>query len=893
MKKALKITGIILLVIVILLAASPFLFRGKLEDLLKKTINKNLNAQIEWSSLDLSLFRSFPDATVIVNDFTVINNAPFAGDTLASGKELRIEMGVTQLFKNTTDEPIAIDALSLLEANIHVQVDSLGNANYDIVKETATTETDSEENSEPFVFNLQEYSLIDSKIIYDDRSTQTHLELTEVNHTGSGDFSAIESALDTNTHAVVSFDYGGTHYLDGHELDLEAVIQMELEKQKYTFKENLAKINELPLEFNGFIQLLEDGNLMDLSFKTPSSDFKNFLALIPKEYRANIDGVETSGDFRVSGIIKGKTTETNIPNLDIEIVSNNASFKYPDLPKRMNNINIDVKIKNDTGITELTYIEINDLSFKIDQDTFTAKGTLKNLMGNMLVNLDLDGALDLGNIDKVYPLNLDQPLQGRLVADVMTSFDMNSVEKQLYQNIKSTGNATLSNFTYSTPELPNPIAIQNAAVSFKTGNITLNSFAATSGTSDINATGSIENLIPFVMSKEDLIGRFDVTSKVFNLDDFATSTTTTSGTTQASKSSSDTAIKIPDFLDASVNFNATKVIYDGLELSNTKGSVTIANEQASLSNLNSGIFGGAAGLSGSVTTRDGAPTFNMTVDLSSIDIDRSFKELDMLQGLAPIAKALQGALNTKIQLQGQLDDNFSPILSTISGDAFAEILTADVDADKMPLLNLLSQKLDFINLDDLKLDKLKTSLTFNDGQVAVKPFDFDVKGINVQVSGGHSFTNEMNYTLNLDLPAKYLGGDVSGLLSKLTDAEKENIHIDVPVSLSGNFTAPKVDLNLKAATTALTNQIIEIQKQRAKDKVEDKLTDVLGGLLGGNKTTPNTTATDSTTTDTQTPQNSTTKPKAEDAIKDVATGILGGLFGKKKTTKETVKDTVN
>ncbi|MDE0598066.1 MAG: AsmA family protein, partial [Dokdonia donghaensis] len=460
-----------------------------------------------------------------------------------------------------------------------------------------------------------------------------------------------------------------------------------------------------------------------------------------------------------------------------------------------------------------------------------------------------------------------QPLQGRLVADVVTSFDMNAVEKQQYQNIKSSGNATLSDFTYSTPQLPNPIAIQNADVSFKTGNIALNSFAATSGSSDINATGSIENLIPFVMSKEDLKGHFDVTSKVFNLDDFATSTATTTGNSPASTGESNTAIQIPDFLDASVNFNAAKVIYDGLELSNTKGSVTIANEQASLSNLNSGIFGGAAGLSGSVTTRDGAPTFNMTVDLSSIDIDRSFKELEMLQGLAPIAKALQGALNTKIQLQGQLDDNFSPILSTISGDAFAEILTADVDADKMPLLNLLSQKLDFINLDDLKLDKLKTSLTFNDGQVAVKPFDFNIKGINVQVSGGHSFTNEMNYTLNLDLPAKYLGGDVSGLLSKLTDAEKENIHIDVPVSLSGNFIAPKVDLNLKAATTALTNQIIEIQKQRAKDKVEDKLTDVLGGLLGGNKTTPNTTATDSTTTDTQTPQNTTTTQKPKTPLK--------------------------
>ena len=34
------------------------------------------------------------------------------------------------------------------------------------------------------------------------------------------------------------------------------------------------------------------------------SDFKNFLAVIPETYAKNLDGVETTGDFRVSGKIK-------------------------------------------------------------------------------------------------------------------------------------------------------------------------------------------------------------------------------------------------------------------------------------------------------------------------------------------------------------------------------------------------------------------------------------------------------------------------------------------------------------------------------------------------------------------------------------------------------------
>ncbi|RMB56565.1 AsmA family protein [Dokdonia sinensis] len=898
MKKILKITGVTVLVLAILLALAPMLFKGKIEDLVKKTINNNVNAQVEWADLDLSLFRSFPDATVVINDFTVINNAPFAGDTLASGKRLQIDMGVMQLFKNASDDPISVDALKLDEALVNIKIDSVGNANYDIAKETndsasAKPVLSRETASKPFVFDLQQYEITDSKINYQDESNKTYLKLTEVNHEGQGDFSAVSSDLDTETTAKVSFDYDGINYLDNHDLDLTAVIQMDLENQKYTFKENSGHINALPLTFDGFVQVIEEGSDIDLSFQTPDSDFKNFLAVIPKTYAKNLDGVETSGDFRVSGKISGKATETTIPQLDIEILSNNASFNYPQLPKRMDNIDIDVKIKNETGNADDTYIAINALKFRIDDDIFQANGTLRNLTANMLVNLAIKGALDLKSIEQVYPLNLDTPLQGRLVADVTTAFDMNSVEKQQYQNIKSNGTASLSNFEYKTPELPNPIKISNANVKFNPGTITLNEFTATSGKTDMNATGSIENLIPFIMSKEDLKGRFNVKSKVFNLNDFAvaetkpTTKSSGSGTINGTNTTGEKSVKIPDFLDASLSFQADKVIYDNLELTNAKGTVAIANEEAQISGLNSGIFGGDAGLSGNVKTRDGKPTFDMTLDLSSIDIDRSFKELDMLKGLAPVAKALQGAFNTRINLKGQLDENFSPILSTIAGDAFAQILTAQVNPEQMPLLAQLDSKLDFINLNDLNLDKLKTTLTFNNGQVQVNPFDFKVKDIVVNVSGGHSFENVMNYNLKLDIPAKYLGSDVSGLLSKLTAEEKENLSVNLPVSLGGSFASPQVSLNTQSAISSLTTKIVDIQKQRAKDQVEDKLDDILGGILGGNKPK------DSTAT--QGNGQTTDKPKTDEVIKDVATDILGGLFGKKKK-KETAgakKDSVN
>jgi hypothetical protein len=65
------------------------------------------------------------------------------------------------------------------------------------------------------------------------------------------------------------------NYMQNVPVTLDAILGIDLEKSKYTFKKTL--INQLPLEFDGFIQLVDAGQEYDLKFKTPTSSFKNFL----------------------------------------------------------------------------------------------------------------------------------------------------------------------------------------------------------------------------------------------------------------------------------------------------------------------------------------------------------------------------------------------------------------------------------------------------------------------------------------------------------------------------------------------------------------------------------------------------------------------------------------
>lgn len=877
MKKALKVIGIIFGIFILLLLAAPFIFKGSLEKILKDNISQNVNATVAWEDLDLSLFSSFPDASLKLKNFSVINKTPFEGDTLASGKSLSLDMGIMQLFKS---DNIKIDAINLDEAFINIKIDSLGNANYDIALKKDAPILNEEETNSGFTFELNKYEIKNSRINYIDEGSKIYLSLTDVQHQGSGDLSEEISNLDTYTEAQVSFRMDESEYLSNNRISLDAVFKLDLKNQKYSFLENEAKINELPLTFDGYVKINEDTNEVDITFKTPSSDFKNFLAVIPETYVKQISDVQTTGDFTVNGMIRGIVDSIHIPTMDIKIASNNASFKYPDLPKTVDNITIDAQLKNESGLLKDTYLNIPKLTFRIDGEPFRINGSIKNMTENPFVNMEMQGTLNLANIEKVLPVEMDQNLSGIFKADITAKFDMESVEKEHYQKIDARGTASLTNFTYDAG-FKNELKISDASLALQPGIFTLKQLNATTGQTDLKASGNIKNLIPFLMNKQNLKGRFAVQSNTFNVNDFMASETpsleknTGKKGENAQNSTSDEAIKIPEFLDATLDFNANNIIYDNLELKNAIGIATIKDETITISNFTSDIFGGKIALSGNVSTKSETPSFAMNLDLSKIDIEESFKELEMFQYLVPIAKALHGSLNTNFELNGQLTNDLSPVLSTLAGTVLAQVITAQVDPKQAPILSALGDKIAFLNLDKLSLQNVTTNLVFNNGKIEVKPFNFDIKGIDIAVSGTHGLDKSIDYNLTMDVPAKYLGSDITKLLQNLSEKEADEMSVALPIGLRGTFTNPQVSLNTETAINQLTNKLLAKQK----DKLINQGTDILGDLLGGG------TKKDSTNTNTNSNQQQNTQQQNTEKIKDILGGLLGGKKKKTDTTK--------
>ena len=498
-KKILKITGITLLSIIALLFAIPYFFKEQINAKILESINNSVDAKVTFVDADLSLLKSFPQANVTIEKLSIVNNAPFKGDTLVYLGELNLKMSIKELFKSK-EEAINIEAISSKNGLINIIFNKDGIGNFDIALKNKEAD---KSKSKPMSLKIKEYSIENYTLQYYDESSKIRMKLDSLYHSGSGDFASSKLDLVTKSAANVSLDMDKINYMKKVPVTLDAVLGIDLDKSKYTFKENKAHINKLPLEFDGFIQMVANGQNYDLKFKTPTSSFENFLGFVPSGYSGSIKDVKTTGEFTVNGFAKGLFSDTTVPKFNIEIASNNASFQYPNLPKSVRNIVIDTKIINETGILNDTYVNLDKISFKIDQDVFEAKATIRNITKNALVEASLKGKINLSNLSKAYPIKMEKPLSGILKADMKTKFDMESVNKSNYQNIDNSGTISLTGFNYS-DEKGKKMEISSAIVQFNPSRVNLQEFKATTGKSDINLSGVLDNFYGFLFKKQEL-----------------------------------------------------------------------------------------------------------------------------------------------------------------------------------------------------------------------------------------------------------------------------------------------------------------------------------------------------------------------------------------------------
>lgn len=837
-KKILKWTGITILVLIVLIIAAPFIFKDKIVAIVKEEANKNLNAKVDFGDFDLTLISTFPDFHFTIKNVSVIGINEFEKDTLASIGELSTNINLKSVLSG---DKYQVNSIIIDKARIKAIVLSNGKANWDIAKASADTVAAAPSEPTKFALKLKKFKIADSYIVYDDQQGNMYSKLEGFNYELSGDFTqdvfVMENLLEI---AKTTYNMGGVGYLTDVHVKSKVDLDMDMPNMKFTFKENELSLNDLTLGFDGVITMPKDDIGLDVTFKAKQTEFKSILSLVPSVYSKDFAGLKTSGKLALNGFAKGTYNDKQYPAFGLDLTIADGMFKYPSLPKSVNNVNIDVKVKNPNGDLDATTIDVNKFHLEMGGNPVDLWAHVSTPISDPNINAKVKAKIVLASVKEFIPLEKGDEMNGTISADIEMAGRMSSIDKKEYEKFKAQGTLEINDMNYKTATLPYEVLLKMMKFNFTNQYVELAGFDAKMGNSDIQAAGKIENFLQYVFKDSLIKGAFTVNSSLMDLNQLmGTSSETAAATTNTAAAATSTAasgvVEVPGNIDFDLTAKLGKVLYTNLVLDNMVGNIVVRNKKVDMTNLKMNTLGGAIMVNGYYeTTNPKRPKANFNLKLDNFDIQTTFNTFNSVQKLAPIAKYAKGMFSASIEeFDVALNDKMEPDLNT--AHAHGKLKTNKVSVGGYEPFVKLGDALKINELKNLDFQNMDISFEMKDGRVETKPFDVKVNQINTNISGSTGIDETIDYKWKMEIPRAMFGAQansaLNSLMSQANAAAGTNVSlgekVKVNINFGGTVTKPTIKTGLKDGDKPATQQVKEQVVAAVADKANEEAQKIL------------------------------------------------------------------
>ncbi|MBQ3535818.1 MAG: AsmA-like C-terminal region-containing protein [Alistipes sp.] len=844
MKKLIKIVGGTLVVLVLLLMILPMVFKGKIEGIVKSEGNKLLNTQFDFESLDISLLRNFPQASVSLNDFWLKGIDVFENDTLVYAGELTAAVNVMSLFG---DGGFEVSKIIVDDTRLHAIVLEDGKVNWDVMKPSEPKVEEVEEQSEEsssLSISLKKLSVDDLTLIYDDRQGGMYAEVRDLDAACSGDMTSDNTTIRLKAETPsVTFKMGGVPFLSRAKVGAKMDVDADLKNMKFTLRDNALSLNAIEAAIDGWLAMGEESMDMDLKLNTNEIGFKEILSLIPAIYAKDFAGLKTDGVATLNAYAKGKMEGEKLPEFNVDLNVKNAMFRYPSLPAGVDGINIVANVKNPGGTADATTVVVNPFNFTLAGNPFSILANVKTPISDLNFNAAAKGKLDLGKIKDVYPLE-DMNLNGVVDADMSVAGAMSMIDKGEYDRVQAAGNIKLSDMQLELKDMPK-VDIKQSTFSFEPRYMELSQTRILVGDNDVTLDSRFENYLGFVFKGSTLKGTLNVSSQKMNLNDFMSEGAAEEAapaeqeqTTEEQAEEAMGVIRVPENIDFRMQADFKQVLFGKMNLTDVKGLLIVKDSKVDMQNLSLNAMGGSVVVNGAYATPAAKnPRLNAGFALNNIGFAQAYKELDMVRSLAPIFSNLNGNFSGSVKVDTELDEQMSPVMNTLNGSG--SLSTKDLGLGNVQIINLVADIVKKPALKDTKVKNLNLDFTINNGRVTTKPFEVKLGDYVMNLSGTTGLDQTIDYKGKITLPAS------AGAVAKLGT---------VDMTIGGTFASPKVGIDMESL---------------AKQAAQQAASGLVDKLLGGKKENASGEAADSTATPSKAEQ-------TKDAIK-----AIGSLFKKK------------
>lgn len=789
-KKTMKIAGITLGVILLLLLILPFAFQGKLAKLVKEEGNKMLNAQFDFRTLNISLLRNFPSASVSLEDFWLKGTGPFENDTLIQAGELTAAVNLFSLFG---DGGYNISRIIVKDTRVHAIVLEDGRPNWDVMKPSPDAETPEDETAqETFRIKLQKLSVDNLSVVYDDRQGGVFADLSRLEADCSGDFGSDRTVVDLKMETPsLTCRTGGIPLLNKVSLEADMDVDADLAGGKFTLRENMLRLNAIQLNLDGWLAQTKQGMDMDLRLNTNEVGFKELLSLIPAIYAKDFQDLKTDGKVTLNAFARGSMEgNTKVPQFEVNLDVKDAMFRYPSLPAGVEKINISALVRNAGGPLDATEISVAPFDFVLAGNPFSLNATVKTPVSDPDFHLTARGKLDLGKVKEVYPLD-DMQLNGLVQADLELGGRLSMVEKEQFEQMQAKGSLRLNQMKLVLKDMP-PVDIQQSVFTFSPRYLQLSETTVNIGKNDLTLDSRFENYLGYALKGSTLKGTLNVSSNHLNLNDFMSADTTAAVAEVPADTAAMGVIRVPENIDFQMQAAFRELLFDKMTLTDGKGTLLVRNGTVDMRNLSFNTMGGSVTMNGAYAApQNKQPELNAAFDMRNISFAQAYQDLGLVQQLAPIFAGLKGNFSGNLQIDTPLDATMSPVMSAVQGKG--ALSTKDLSLSGVKFIDQVADIVKKPSLKEIKVKDLNIDFEIKDGRVTTKPFDLKLGDYNMNLSGSTGLDQTIDYTGKITMPA-------DGIASKLGT---------VDMTIGGTFTSPKVGIDMASLARNAAEQALK------------------------------------------------------------------------------------
>ena len=450
MKKALKIVGwtllgLVLTVVAVVCIAMYVVFTpARLTPIAREAAGKFITCQYEIGEVDLTFFSTFPRFGLRADGLLLIN--PMAGaqnDTVVEAKHVVATVDVMEFLnhKNLHVHEAALDG-----AQVNFFINPAGENNLAVfVSSPDTTEEDTTAFSLPFKalqvdglrLQARQITFLDAKDTIDASLGQTEL---------SAKAASWDDMLLTLDAQNICVRLKGETYADNMHLELIAPMAMNLEKMHFALNGVRLALNEFNLRLEGDVTLGDDIDL-DVKLQTGKWQIKPLLALVPATFTESLKDLDVDGKLQLDAIAQGQFGDEKMPLVKAHLTLDEGEGSYKPLPYTLRELSLNADANLNLNKGQQSNVTINNLAAKTKQTKIGAKGNVNDLMGNMLIDLQL--SLDANLPDFAYFLPKEMTLTGRTKGSASAKISLDDLTKMNLHKGKIAADLTLTDIHYA------------------------------------------------------------------------------------------------------------------------------------------------------------------------------------------------------------------------------------------------------------------------------------------------------------------------------------------------------------------------------------------------------------------------------------------------------------